>query len=71
MKQASVDPAIQSGPHRVCFLCLFLCYFGLFSKQGSNDLPSEAMAAEGNAIKNEFVSGHDVWMKSLGALAAK
>lgn len=35
------------------------------------NLPPEAVAAEGNVIKNEFVSGHGVWMKSLGVLAAK
>lgn len=72
MKQAGVALAIQPWPTQsLLFGAFSSVILACFPNKGQTVSPPEATAAEGNAIKDEFVSGHDVWTKSLGALAAK
>lgn len=71
MKQSGAGP---SHPALACTEVAFHSFSSVnlacFPNMGQTISLPEA-AAEGNVIKNESVSGHGVWMKSLGVLAAK
>ena len=56
----------SSRLHRGCFHSFSSVNLACFPNMGQTTPLPEAAAAEGNVIKNGSVSGHGVWMESLG-----